>query len=91
MKLDLQFFGGRGASSSGGGRNGGSNGDEGGYTGTDGNVIIHKEVLPYGKTSYYMTGQRNVSGGKDRVARVFKTQEDAVKWAKEMNLTYTSI
>ena len=76
MKINLQFFGGRGSSS--------------GFGKLRGNVVISKETTPHG-TVFYMTGTRDVLSHwdvednyhekkikiKEKVRSSFKSREEA--------------
>ena len=98
LKMDLQFFGGRG---SGSGKSGGSSSNK-----SNGDVVISRQLEPNAQGySYYVTGTRNVISNwddegnyypegrieKENIRNRFNTKEDAIKYAKKNGFNYLSL
>ena len=92
MKINLQFFGGRGGSS--------------GLGKTNGSVVIQKRSEPNAQGySFYVTGSRDVISNwdddgnyyekglkkKESIRQRFNTREEAIKYAKDNGYKYLNL
>lgn len=98
IKLDLQFFGGRGGNS---GKGSGSSSNK-----SNGDVVISRQLEPNAQGyAYYVTGTRNVVSNwddegnyyaegrveKENIRNRFNTKEDAIEYAKKNGFNYLSL
>ena len=100
IKMNLQFFGGRGGSS------GKSAGAGNGNNESNGDVVISRQLEPNAQGyAYYVTGTRNVISNwddegnyypegrieKENIRNRFSTKEEAIEYAKKKGFNYLSL